>query len=385
MEQVREYRLPNVLHVLIAGTLVLMVTLAWHNFTWYTLLSYEDHLLEWATVVFFLAAAVYGLWYAVPRRRFGDGLVALYCLVAGGEEFSWGQRLIGLSPPKFFMAGNEQQEINFHNFLSGGSHDILFAIIALGYFVFVPLATRFFFTRKLLAKLRLSAPPCRLGPWAVLLTALHLWHPFLLSTEWYEAILAGMFFATSATLAHVKLTTKFTLIGVAAVLLISGGLMQISLMQEAKHDRANTACARLETQQLLNDLLNGAATVKVRLMTGHIRVYEAMSRGLVDGSRLSGFKGAQCEDQGVKETLSRRDYSVDPWGMSYWLHIQRQPDDSMGLTIYSFGPNRRRDSGEVVSGSNVLGQGDDIAQVGALPFDPSQRPPATVFSVEDGP
>ena len=133
-----------------------MVFLAWYNFYLYTVLSYEDHLVEWATVVFYLAAFLYGLSFAISRVRFGDGLVALYCLVAGGEEFSWGQRLLGLSPPKFFMAGNEQQEINFHNFLAGGYHDLAFASVGLGYFVLIPLLGSHRTTSAFLKKLRIS-------------------------------------------------------------------------------------------------------------------------------------------------------------------------------------------------------------------------------------
>src|SRR5678815_1329055 len=179
--------IPLATHFFVGGTLVLMVILARHNFYLYTILSYEDHLVEWATVVFYLAAFVYGLLFAIRKVRIGDGLVALGCLIAGGEEFSWGQRLLGLSPPEFFMAGNEQQEINLHNFFGGGYNDLAFASVGLGYFVVLPLLRRYRITSALLEKLRISAPPTRLSFWAVLLVLLHTWHPIHLSSEWYEA------------------------------------------------------------------------------------------------------------------------------------------------------------------------------------------------------
>jgi hypothetical protein len=383
LDSFQQKELPVVTHLFLGGTLVLMVFLAWHNFYLYTLLSYEDHLVEWATVVSYLAAFVSFLFFAIHKRRIGDGLVALYCLVTGGEEFSWGQRLLGLSPPKFFMAANEQQEINFHNFFSGGHHDLIFATVALGYFVVVPLLIRNRTASALLENAGISVAPGRLAPWAVLLAILYIWHPLHLSSEWYEAVLAGMFFVAGACLNKSVLSGKHFLVSIGTVLALSIVLMRISTGQQSVHNVERAACARLETQQLLNDLIEGEATTPGLSWTvGHIRVSEASRNGLVDGSRLTRFREAQCLQEDHEQTVARRQYAVDPWGMSYWLHSEILEDGSLILTIYSFGPNRRRDSGEALPAASISASGDDIAVRNTFHYKPDQGASPPAFSVD---
>jgi hypothetical protein len=373
--------IPLVTHLFVGGTLVLMVFLAWYNFYLYTVLSYEDHLVEWATVVFYLAAFLYGLSFAISRVRFGDGLVALYCLVAGGEEFSWGQRLLGLSPPKFFMAGNEQQEINFHNFLAGGYHDLAFASVGLGYFVLIPLLGSHRTTSAFLKKLRISIPPTTLSFWAGLLVFLHTWHPIHLSSEWYEVVLAAMFFVSAECLKRRTLSSNHFLVSVAVVLAISAGLMKFSLGQESSHDVTSISCARSETQHLLQDLITGdEATGNLELIGGHLRIFDAQTKGLLQGTLLNRFSETTCPQESQSQTLLRRRYAVDPWGMSYWLHSETLPDGSLKLTVYSFGPNRRRDSGESFAGADISAVGDDIVETATLKKrEDKVGPPPVIF------
>ncbi len=387
MAPLEQKELPQVTHLLVASTLVFMTLVALNNYYLYTLLSYEDHLLEWSTVVFYLAAAFLGFRFAIRRRRILDGLVALYCLLAGGEEFSWGQRLLGLSPPKYFMEANQQQEINFHNFFSGGSHDLVFALVAIGYFILLPLLDHHSRTRTLLEKLGATAPPARLMPWAVLLTVLHTWHPIHFSSEWYEAILAGLFFTASASLSRNKLSAKQVLLSVTVVLCLSIILMQVSTRQEGQHHAENTSCAKIEAQELLKGIVEGkAATAKLRLVVGHKRVFEAAKDGTLDGAQLTRFQDVRCTRNDDEQTQLRRQYNVDPWGMSYWLHAEQRAEGSLKLTIYSFGANRRRDSGETVPGANVLAKGDDIVETAYLSYQPSESAPdPTVFSIGNTP
>lgn len=53
--------------------------------------------------------------------RFALVLGVLYGLAyiwAGGEEISWGQRIIGFESPEYFRENNDQQEFTFHNLVT---------------------------------------------------------------------------------------------------------------------------------------------------------------------------------------------------------------------------------------------------------------------------
>jgi hypothetical protein len=76
----------------------------------------EDRFIEWASVVVFAAAGMSHVVRAARARRGFDVLVGLFLLVVAGEEMSWGQRLLGVTPPSYFLEHNTQQEMNLHNF-----------------------------------------------------------------------------------------------------------------------------------------------------------------------------------------------------------------------------------------------------------------------------
>jgi len=86
----------------------------------------EDSWIENTQVVVFVVGAIMSGYLA--RKLYGEGLklwtflYALFALVlffAAGEEISWGQRIFGISPPRWFMPRNYQQELNLHNLRSG--------------------------------------------------------------------------------------------------------------------------------------------------------------------------------------------------------------------------------------------------------------------------
>ncbi len=86
----------------------------------------EDGLLEWLTVFAMgsVAALLTGrLWNYrhLLNWRQGALLAALVVLAifGAGEEISWGQRLLGIDSPDFFLTHNQQQEINLHNLTVG--------------------------------------------------------------------------------------------------------------------------------------------------------------------------------------------------------------------------------------------------------------------------
>lgn len=82
----------------------------------------EDGLIEWLTVLALVATMV------VCFRRFWRlrqqakplflGMTLLFGLAflfGAGEEISWGQRLLNIDSPEFFLEHNAQEEINLHN------------------------------------------------------------------------------------------------------------------------------------------------------------------------------------------------------------------------------------------------------------------------------
>ena len=101
-------------HLLAASWIAAMLWLASRAPDSYRTLLQEDRAVEWGTVWLFFAAGVLGLSRSL-HTRLGDGMVALFCLFVAGEEFSWGQRLLGYFPPEFFLRNNLQQELTVHN------------------------------------------------------------------------------------------------------------------------------------------------------------------------------------------------------------------------------------------------------------------------------
>jgi hypothetical protein len=379
---------PASVHLLIAGSLVLMATLSRWWFDSYERISREDHIVEWATVVFYLAAAYIGLKNGLFKKRLGDGLVAIYCLVSAGEEFSWGQRLLGLKPPKFFLAENVQQEINIHNFFSPGAHDLVFAILVIGYFVILPLLARLRRTQGLLNYLGATAPPFQYAGWATFLVVLHTWHPIQLSSEWYETILAGLFLLGSLMIAPRELTPSKILVGFVVALLLSLALTEISNAHERRYVAANSSCAKAELQSLLADIVQGTAatpSLRQREALGHRRVFIAEQRGYLNADGLTRFMATVCSNTADTDVGLRRRFVMDPWGLSYWVLVTVSPDGGCLIKVYSFGPNRRRDSDDLMLNAGS-GSNDDLVEAALLsPLDVKQNEQSQpqVFSIED--
>jgi hypothetical protein len=126
----------------------------------------EDRAVEWWTVALFGAAGFYRLRRALLQRRPFDILVALFCLFVAGEEMSWGQRLLGYTPPALFLEHNTEQETNIHNFAGVFGRPKWVLISALvGYGLVMPLLARMRQPRKVMSAIGATAPPLALAPW----------------------------------------------------------------------------------------------------------------------------------------------------------------------------------------------------------------------------
>jgi hypothetical protein len=72
----------------------------------------------------------------------------------------------------------------------------------------------------------------------------------------------------------------------------------------------------------------------------HRRVWTFVGDERVDVDSLR-VRLAAVECRGAGHDARRR-FAVDPWGTAYWMRITRG-ETVATVTIYSFGPNRRRD------------------------------------------
>lgn len=301
----------------------------------------EDRLVEWASVVVFAAAGVAQLIRAARRRLPFELLVALFLLFVAGEEMSWGQRLFGLTPPSYFLEHNTQQEMNLHNFgaVFGGPKGP-FTLVLVGYAVLMPLVAFTAPGRGVLRRIGATPPPLASIPWFIAAIVLFMWYPMSFTGEWNE-LLAG-----SAFLVASGLGTRALVAVAPAGLVVAFALTTWSA--RARDDPARARCATAELEAIAGAL----RTDVLGTSPAHKRVWTFVGDERIDVDSLRGHLGAvDCVGAGHD---ARRKFAVDPWGTAYWMRITRG-DILATVTIYSFGPNRRRDIDAAATRS-----GDDL-------------------------
>ncbi len=317
----------------------------------------EDRPVEWWTVTLFLGAGIFALSNSVRERRVFDGLVALFCLFVAGEEFSWGQRLLGFIPPDTFLQYNKQQEFTLHNFTAIASEPKWVLIIAMaGFGLLIPTLARMPATADILRKSRVTAARPAAALWFAVAIVLLVWYPVSFTGEWVEALAGGLFLATFAPRPAAAL--PFAGGGVAAAV----ALTLFSGMQRGRSS-AMVACAQRETRALVNDLIEGEAATNrlARASSVHKRIWTAAADGYIEFNLLARYAGNQCDT--TVEAARRKAHAVDPWGTSYWLETN-EADDGRLVRVYSFGPNRRRDGDR----GDASESGDDVAHSVVTPW-----------------
>lgn len=324
----------------------------------YRALLQEDRIVEWTTFWLFLAAGVLGLRRAIQRRRLFDGLVALFCVFVAGEEISWGQRLIGFAAPEYFLRTNFQQELNLHNLPQSVQPGWFLMLALAGYGVLLPGVARQPALCRFLDRIGATSPPLALLPWYVAAIALLSWYPLTLTGEWVESLSGALF------LASIGLPAVSFGIAMVATAGLGAAMMFATTALERGRDENRIACARREVRSLGDDLAGGGAgrSSLWEIRRVHKRIWSSISEGYVDPDRLRNFHAAPCAEPAGDTVGLRRKYGIDPWGSPYWLLVERDAVDTR-LTVYSFGPNRRRDVGE---------NGDDIEDT-RLPLAPFSK------------
>lgn len=386
---------PVVAHVLLGAWVALMLVLARTAPTTYDALVQEDRVVEWWTVLLFLGAAALGGVRAVRGRRAFDLLVALFCLVVAGEEVSWGQRLVGFTPPDLFLANNTQQEANLHNFHGalGKPKWLLMAALA-GYGLLLPAVawmggragaagssiedpptTR---SRRvaaepssnpvapahsragLLDRLGATAPPALLAPWFALSVGLLAWYPVEFTGEWVEAMAGALFLLALPSQGR-------RAAAIAAGALAAALLLTTLGTRPVRADGATAAraeCARTEVEALLADIVHGDAPTDRLLDAGrvHKRAWTMGEEGYLHLAAARQFAASRCAAENAAAGARRRRYAIDPWGTAYWVEASRPDDDGRRtIVVYSFGPNRRRDGAGAPGAAD-----DDVAGHGVL-------------------
>ncbi len=134
-------RLPLVGAVAIGAWAVILALVSTNT---YLGMVQEDHLIENGSVVFWALGALAGVaGLAIgtrpsrPRTLVYLGLIS-FCVVCGGEEISWGQRVFDFTTPEFLAAVNKQNETNFHNVGSIALYEHAFFLLGLVTFWFLP-------------------------------------------------------------------------------------------------------------------------------------------------------------------------------------------------------------------------------------------------------
>ena len=142
-------------------------------------------------------------------------------------------------------------------------------------------------------------------------------------------------------------STKITLIAFVAVLGL--GLVNGAMSRAQRNvDPANLQAVEIEVEAIARDFESGLASSRCNL---HKRVYSFVEKYNQTGLFRGDFAG--LKSQGLAE--ERAEFFLDPWNSPYWIRDRCERSANRRLIfVYSFGPNRRRDS----TRTEILG--DDI-------------------------
>lgn len=119
--------------------------------------------LSWFVTVMVLLTSIFR--YLKQGHRFGITLIlycglALFAFLCGGEEISWGQRILEFESPDVFKQINVQSETNLHNIGSISIFSNAFFLITIVFFLLIPYLISKYFGQKRYLKyfLPISSP-----------------------------------------------------------------------------------------------------------------------------------------------------------------------------------------------------------------------------------
>ena len=319
----------------------------------------EDQPLEWATFWGFIVAAAFFVRAAFVERRkrpapwFFLGIAA-FCVLVAMEEISWGQRLFGYSPPRYFLENNFQQELNLHNVMATSARKLLLVGILAGYGLLLPLLDRIPSTAKLLTKFGVTAPPAAFVPVFVTLVVLIATYPVRYTGEIVEASMALAFMFSAVAAAHdAAESTGRTdpwpaLVGALSLVVLMGFGSALWSCGRLAAEPAVAKAATTEIRAVAHDLRRLAEDGKLACgKHERLNFIAKLSRSDV----LATGRFNSLTRNGLPPERAR--FFIDPWATAYWVRTTCNAK-RVKVFLYSFGPNRRRDS------QRWKLQGDDI-------------------------
>lgn len=326
----------------------------------------EDQPLEWATFWAFAMAGVLFASSAASRGRkrpfpwFAMGLAA-FCLLVALEEISWGQRVFGYSPPRYFLENNFQQELNLHNVMPTDLRKQLVAFLIAAYGIVLPLLQRIGASRRLLAKLGIEAPPFSLVLPFIALLALLWAYPIPYTGEIIEGGMALCFLFAAITTFR-PLNEQTTKHGPATIFMAALTLVILLGFGGAWWSRG---------QLVADPVVAEVAATELRALEQDVRELLERERGacgrherlhfidqIFRSDTLRKGRFMALTERGLPK--DRAEFFIDPWSTAYWLRTSCTEHRDK-VFLYSFGPNRRRDSSRWHLG------GDDVGIIFRIP------------------
>jgi len=326
----------------------------------------EDQPLEWATFWGFMVAAVFFIRAAILQREkrqlpwFFAGLAA-FCVLVAMEEISWGQRVLGYSPPRYFLENNYQQELNLHNVMATSLRKQLLGALLVLYGLLLPLLKRIPAGNKLLTKLQITAPPAGLAPIFAMLLGLLIVYPLRYTGELVEACMA-LAFLFSALSAADQLVDESAepnggpkpmpwpaLVGTLSLVITLGFGSALWSRAQLSADPVVAEVTATEIHAIERDLRK---LVKDGTLSCGKHERLNMMAKLSRSDRLTKGRFRSLTRRGLPQ--ERAEFFIDPWSTAYWVRTSCN-DTRDKVFIYSFGPNRRRDSSKWKLGGDDIG------------------------------
>jgi hypothetical protein len=354
-----------VANVLVLGLFAYAFVLESAYSDFYYLSVQEDEYLEWASFWAFLLAAVVFIRRAANHRQATDKFpwflygVALFCFIVAMEEISWGQRLFGYRPPAYFLEHNYQQEFNFHNVVETDYRKLALMLVIAGYGIVLPLVAQWGLLKSWLGRIGIVAPTIALLPAFAGTLLLYVIYPFSHSGEWVELMLGLSFLFSAVSMARDYRDEqrspngrRFGASATSAIVFIAAislGLVSATATRAQRNARPeNMQATRTELEAISHDFAEGLASSECNL---HKRLYTFVEE--YDQVRMYDGSFSRLQSQGLPK--QRADFFLDPWNSPYWIRDRciRDTDERIAF-VYSFGPNRKRES----SRTEILG--DDI-------------------------
>ncbi|RMD84017.1 MAG: hypothetical protein D6815_05125 [Candidatus Dadabacteria bacterium] len=372
----RAWRPAAAANLLRLGVLAYMAVLHRYAPDFYYLSVQEDEYIEWATYCAFAFAAagwLAGAWRHRIQRQphwwFALAMTA-FCVFVAGEEISWGQRLLAYRPPVYFLEHNFQQELNVHNVISTDLRKLGLKCVLAGYGIALPLIAAVGPIRRRLDRWGVVAPPAWLIPLFAAALAAYVHYPWKYTGEIVELMMGlGFLFAVAYHLLSTGGPSRWNhhpAMALAACWLaavVFGGVNAWAGRVRRAGDPARIAAARVELEALRKDFQWMARHHEGFSMSHslHKRVYTYEVEHKATHLREGEF--AALRKRGLNE--ARAEFFLDPWNLPYWINVRsgRSGEPRMAF-VYSFGPNRRRDS------TYTEIRGDDL---GAMIVPPHER------------